>query len=102
MTSSSLVPEGEPITIAAGSEPKITSDGNGFWLAWHDSSASTLLAAAYVGPTGGVTKYTVTGSGGTEVDHDVLDLGGIPLLAWDERGGTDTAKPLWVVPMCAL
>jgi hypothetical protein len=117
LASSTLAASGAPIVVAAGAEPKITSDGSGFWIAFHELSTASTVAVAYVGPTGGVVPFAVHGSsnGCGEVDHDVFTFDGVPMLAWDERSGNASSgdngcgtgsgvnpDPLWIVPMCAL
>ena len=97
-----LAPVGAPFTLAAsGNALRIASDGNSFWVVWHDVSQPSLLAGAHVTADAMVTPFSLAGTGGTEVDHDLVRLtNGSVEVIWFERGGS--GAPLWVIPACTL
>ena len=102
LADNTLTALGPPIELGAGTAPTIASDGTGFWLAWHDTAQASELSAAYVDATGAIAKLSVAGTGGTEVDHAVVDVGGTAVLFYVERNGATPNLPLSAVPMCAL
>ena len=98
-----LRPVGAELQLSpTGSAPRVASDGNSFWVVWHDTSAATKVAGAHVTAGGTVTPFALAGSGGTEVDHDVVALrDGTVQIIWFERAGTMT-DPLLVIPGCRV
>jgi hypothetical protein len=97
-----LAPIGAPFTLAAsGNGFRIASDGNSFWVVWHDTSQPTRVGGAHVTADARVTPFSLAGTGGMEVDHDVVRLtDGTVQVIWFERGGI--GEPLWVIPACTL
>jgi hypothetical protein len=95
-----LAPAGSPFTIAAsGTSPRVTSDAQGFWIAWTDGTTATHLAMALIDKTGASTQIPVIGSGGTVIDYYLVTVGGTAQLVWIERGGSGGGN-LWVAPAC--
>jgi hypothetical protein len=98
----SLTPISAPMMLRADATvPKVGSDGDSFWVVWSDQSAATLLSGAHITTDGATTTFALPGSGGTEVDHDVVGMPGAAEVLWFERGGT-IANALWAVPACTL
>lgn len=102
ITDASFVPIKNAFMIsAAGTKPKIATDGHSFWIAWTDQTVASRLSVTHLLSDGVFATGRVDGSGGTLIDDNFIENGTTVQLAWVERGG-DAGGDLWIIPACNL